>query len=95
VIYGSLGKPFGAGKIKIALGTVSITGTGSLDTGLKSVSGAIPAVQNAEDSLPSNATAAVTSINSGTVNLVVISHDSAANAVSSTAKTVAVLAWGE
>ena len=96
MIYGAFAKPFGrSGLIKVALGTASITGTGSISTGLKSVAGAIPAVQDAESSLPSNATAAVTGISGDAVSVVVISHDSAANAVSSTAKTVAILAWGE
>ena len=95
-VYGALLKAEGkAGRIKVASATASITGTGSITTGLKSIFGAaIACVQNAETTLPSNATAAVTSTSGGTVNVVVISHDAAANAVSTTAKTVGVIALG-
>jgi hypothetical protein len=97
VVYGALTKAAGkSGVIKVAAASASITGTGSIDTGLKTIFGpAMAAVQDAETTLPSNATAAVTSVSGGTVNVVVISHDSAANAVSTTAKTVGVMALGE
>ena len=96
-IYGVLGKPYGKdGWVRVASATASITGTGSIDTGLKSIFGGVMAcVQNAETTLASNATAAVTSTSGGTVSVVVISHDSAGNAISSTEKTVGVLALGE
>jgi len=96
-VYGALEKPYGKdGKVKIAAASASITGTGSIDTGLKEIFGPVMAtVQDAETALPSNATVAVTGTSGGTVDVVVISHDSAANAVSSSAKTVGVMALGE
>jgi len=96
-VYGALVKADGkSGLVKVAAASASITGTGTIDTGLKSIFGPVMAtVQDAETTLPSNATAAVTSTSGGTVSVVVISHDAAANAVSTTAKTVGVLALGE
>jgi len=71
----------------------SITGTGSIDTGLSSIDGAVVSVKDSGSSLPTY-TASITSISGGTVNVVVTEHSSAANAVSSSAKTVTVIAIG-
>jgi len=85
-----------SGGLKGAAVTASTTGTGSINTGLRRLlTPAFACVQDAETTLASNATAAVTSVSGGTVNVVVIEHAAAANAISTTAKSVGVIAIGD
>jgi len=95
-VYGALDKAFGKdGKVKVAAASASITGTGSITTGLKSIFGpAMATVQDAATTIPTHV-ASVTSITGGTVNVVVIEAQAAANAIATAAKTVGVLALGE
>ena len=94
MIIGALNKPFGEGKIKVFVGNFSITGTGTISTGLKEIIGPVQVtVQNAETTIPTH-TASVSNISGGNVDVVVITHDSSANAISSTSKTVGILAFG-
>ena len=95
-VYGALEKPYGKdGKVKVAAASASITGTGSIDTGLKEIFGpAMACVQDAATTIPSEV-ASVTSVSGGTVNVVVVELQAAANAISTSAKTVGVIALGE
>jgi len=94
VIVGALNKPFGEGKVKVFVGNFSITGTGTISTGLREIIGPVQVtVQDAETTIPTHTTSVV-SISGGDVDVVVITHDSAANAISTTAKTVGIMAFG-
>ena len=95
-VYGALEKPYGKdGKVKVAAASASITGTGSIDTGLKEIFGpAMACVQDAATTIPSEV-ASVTSVSGGTVDVVVVELQAAANAISTSAKTVGVMALGE
>jgi len=68
-VYGALEKPYGKdGKVKVAAASASITGTGSIDTGLKEIFGpAMATVQDAATTIPSEV-ASVTSVSGGTVD---------------------------
>ena len=90
----NLVKARGKGVPKFFIGVVAITGTGSVDTGLSSLDGAVATVQDSALALPTN-TASVTSISGGTVNIVVTQHATAANSVETVAKDVCVIAAGE
>lgn len=87
--------PRGAGRYKkLAIVSASITGTGDIDTGLKSIDEAVACVKNSGTSIPTN-TASITSISGGTVSVVVTKHEASANSVETSAKTVVVIAVGE
>lgn len=88
-----IARSLGVGK-KLAVVSSSITGTGSIDTGLNSIDYAVATVVDSGSSVPTH-TASITSISGGTVNVVVTEHQAAANAVASSAKTVVVFAIGE
>jgi len=87
-------KAKGKAQPKFFIGVFSITGTGSVSTGLSRLDGAVATVQNSGTALPTR-TASVTSISGGTVNIVVTEHASAANSVATTAASVCVIATGE
>ena len=75
---------------KMEVTSASITGTGSISANVEKVNYAFPAVQNSGTSIPTR-TASVTSISGSTINIVVTEHQAAANAVPTTASTVAVI----
>ena len=78
---------------KLAAGTASITGTGAIDTGLEHIDHAVVSVVDAESTIPTHS-ASITSISGGTINVVVVTHDSSANAIATSAKTVQYIAIG-
>ena len=89
----------GAGRGKKLVSVVaSITGTGDIDTGLKSIDGAVPSVQNA-DALGAGASqdfATITAISDGTVSVSVVEVGTTpAIAQATAAKNVCVMAVGE
>jgi|Deesub1362A_J573_1020465.scaffolds.fasta_scaffold00652_31 hypothetical protein len=92
-VIANLPRTLGRGTYKLSCTTTSITGTGNVTTGLSTVSYAVATVINSGTSLPTNS-AAITSISSGTVSVVVTNHASAANSVESSAKNVTVIAIG-
>jgi len=94
-IYGLISDRSAGRYKKLVVISASITGTGSITTGLATADYAFATVQNAETALTSNALVAVTSITGGTVAVVVIAQASAANSVSTVAKTGGVLAVGD
>lgn len=96
-IPGGLTRGFAKSQKKVAVVAASITGTGSITSGLVSVDagGAQTTVQNAETTITSNALAAVTSISGGAVSVVVIALAAAANSVSGSAKSVGLVAIGQ
>lgn len=87
-----LNRALGSGK-KLAVVSASITGTGSIDTGLKKVDYAVACVVDSGSSIPTH-TASITGISGGSVSVVVTENQSSANAVASSAKTVVVFAVG-
>lgn len=86
-------RALGAGK-KLVVVSSSITGTGSIDTGLNSIDYAVASVVDSESSIPTH-TASITGTSGGTVNVVVTEHQASANTVATSAKTVVVFAVGE
>lgn len=98
-VYGTLERALGkGGRVKVAGACVSITGTGSIDTGLKTILPApIVSIQDAPASIPTE-TVEITSISGGTISVVVISHTitaGAEHAVATVARRVGVIALGE
>ncbi|MBO3801765.1 MAG: hypothetical protein JTT12_05555 [Candidatus Brockarchaeota archaeon] len=81
------------GKIKVASGNATITGTGSINTGLSTILNAVVCVANASTTIPTDV-ASITSISGGTINVVVVALQSAANAIETAAKTVNWIAFG-
>jgi len=77
------------------VGVFSITGTGTVDTGLSVIEeGSTHAtVVNAATAIPTE-TASITSVAAPSIKLVVIEHRATANVISGTAKSVAVQALG-
>jgi len=92
-IIGNIERPVGRGVRKLFCGTVSITGTGSVSTGLSAVEYAVVSVANAETTIPSNG-AEISSISGGTINIVVVNYAAAANSISTAAKDISVMAVG-
>ena len=78
---------------KIAYGSASITGTGNITTGLTSIESATVSVANSGTSIPTDS-ASITSTSGGTISVVVTKHDSSANSVETSAKTVNFIAIG-
>jgi len=95
-IIGDLPRPRRLGVNKIAGVTGAITGTGTLATGLGTISYAVASMLNAATTVPTQ-TVEITSISGGTVSVVVIDHTvtaTAEHAVSGSAKNVTVIAIG-
>ena len=82
------------GKISESQG--AITGTGGIATGLGSIDtgGAFVAVANAATTVTTQSSS-ITSISGGTVNVVVVDQQAAANVIGASAKNVNVLAVGQ
>jgi len=87
-----------SGGLKGVAITVSITGTGAINTGLRRLlAPAIVSVQNAPTTITS-VSVEVTGITGGTVNVVVVDHTitaGAEHAISTTAYTIGVIAIGD
>ena len=88
----NLERGMGKGK-KLAAVSASITGTGTVATGLTSIDYAVANAASGTTIPVYTATAASTS--GGDVTVVVISNQTTTNAVATTAKTVTVFAVGE
>jgi hypothetical protein len=97
-VIGELTKARGAAGVKVAYATKSVTGTGDVtasDLGLKRIIAPVCAiVVDAASTIPTQI-AQITSFDSTKVSVVVVEQQSAANAISTTAKTVLVVALGE
>jgi hypothetical protein len=84
-------------QAKVAAVQSAITGTGAMTSGLSAIDAgsAQVTVQNSATTVPTGgSTAAVTSISTGTVNVVVIDQQAAANVVAGGAKNVGLLCTG-
>jgi hypothetical protein len=92
-ILGALDRAMGIGKRKVESGTASITGTGSITTGLSVIEAAVVCVRNSGTTLPTR-TASITSISGGTINVVVTEHGESSNAVATTEATVGYVVIG-
>lgn len=96
-IPGGLTRGLAKSQRKVAALNTSITGTGAITSGLLviDVGSAQLTMQNAATTIPSDACAAVTSIVTGTVNVLVVTLQAAANIVSVAAKNVGLLCTGQ
>jgi len=92
-IVANLLKPRGLGKRKLFIGTASITGTGTISTGLSTVEEAVACVKNSPTTIPTR-TASITGISGGDVSVVVTEHAATANSVATAAVEVTVFAVG-
>lgn len=92
-IVANLPKALSAGGRKLFSGTASITGTGSIDTGLDTLDGYTVSVADAATTVPTDV-ASITSVTDGTVDVVVVNLAAAANTIETAAKTVALIATG-
>jgi hypothetical protein len=97
-VIGELTKARGTVGVKVAYATKSVTGTGDItasDLGLKRIIAPVCAtVVDAADTIPTHI-AQITSFDNTKVSVVVIEQQSDANAISTTEKTVLVVALGE
>lgn len=84
----------GDGKRKIASVSSSITGDGTIDTELDSIDQAVATVKDSSTSLPTHV-ASITSIDGGSVDVVVTEQASSANSIATSSQTVTVIAVGE
>jgi len=92
-LLGQLEKARGVGKRKVAVVAASVTGTGTISTGLGTIEAAVARLLDAESAIPSCGVE-ITGITGGDVSVVVVTHDSAANAVSTHAHNVQIEAIG-
>ena len=91
-IIGKFKKPYGTGY-KVYVGTTSITGTGSVDTGLSTIVAASVTVEESTSGLM--AVAKITSISGGTIDIEVATYDGTNfNAPATTEVKVHVIAVG-
>lgn len=88
-----LKKGYGTGH-KEYFGVSAITGTGDIETGLRTITSAVATVQDAAATVTTQS-ASVTAVAGGKVSVVVVDQEVAANVISSAPKNVAVHAIGE
>lgn len=94
-IVANLPRAIGSDTRKLAVAQGAVTGTGGIATGLSSIDtgAAVASVANAPTTVTTQ-TCEISSISGGTVNIVVVDLQAAANAISGTARNINVIAVG-
>jgi hypothetical protein len=95
-IPGGLTRGWAKSQKKVSVTQTSVTGTGAVTSGLASVDagGAQATPQNAATTITTQS-ASVTSISGGTINVVVVDQQAAANVLGASAKNIGVVAVGQ